>query len=79
MPYGPCIVCGKTNYPNSMGGPGICPSCDCGITPQRDPVNPAMWPAPIFSPQGCICPPTSEQTCKNPACPRGGQMPFTVT
>lgn len=22
--------------------------------------------------QGCICPPTSEQTCMNPACPRRG-------
>jgi len=32
MPYGPCTVCGKTNYPNSMGGPGICPACDCGGT-----------------------------------------------
>ena len=30
MPYGPCSVCGTTNYPNSMGGPSICPSCDCG-------------------------------------------------
>lgn len=27
---GPCIVCGKTNYPLSMGGPDICPMCDCG-------------------------------------------------
>jgi len=34
MPNGPCIVCGDTNYPLSMGGPGICPSCDCGIPPQ---------------------------------------------
>jgi len=33
MPYGPCTVCGKTNYPLSMGGPGICPSCDCGNAP----------------------------------------------
>jgi len=22
------------------------------------------------APQGCICPPTSEQTCQNPTCPR---------
>jgi hypothetical protein len=27
---GPCIYCGATNYALSMGGPTICPSCDCG-------------------------------------------------
>ncbi len=27
---GPCVVCGATNYPPSLGGPNICPSCDCG-------------------------------------------------
>lgn len=27
---GPCKVCGKTNYPSSLGGPDICPECDCG-------------------------------------------------
>jgi len=27
---GPCIICGTTNYSLSMGGPTICPSCDCG-------------------------------------------------
>lgn len=31
---GPCVVCGLTYYPLSMGGPHICPSCDCGIEPQ---------------------------------------------
>jgi hypothetical protein len=25
---GPCIGCGATNYPLSMGGPSICPLCD---------------------------------------------------
>src|SRR5512140_1886133 len=30
MPNGPCVVCGATNYPLSLGGPDICPSCDCG-------------------------------------------------
>lgn len=24
---------------------------------------------------GCICPPTSEQTCMNPVCPRKGYVP----
>jgi len=31
MNPGPCILCGTTNYPMSMGGPTICPACDCGI------------------------------------------------
>jgi hypothetical protein len=26
---GPCIGCGAENYPLSMGGPAICPQCDC--------------------------------------------------
>ena len=26
---GPCLACGATDYPLSMGGPGICPACDC--------------------------------------------------
>ncbi len=34
------------------------------------------WPEALHwytipsSPVGCICPPTSEQTCQNPVCPR---------
>lgn len=28
---GPCVVCGKENYPLSVGGPSICPACDCGV------------------------------------------------
>lgn len=27
-------------------------------------------PSPTLTPHGCICPPTSEQTCGNPLCPR---------
>lgn len=27
-------MCGAINYPNSMGGPSICPSCDCGNHPK---------------------------------------------
>lgn len=34
MPSGPCVMCGATDYRLSMGGPGICPSCDCGISPE---------------------------------------------
>ena len=26
---GPCVACGATDYPLSMGGPDICPACDC--------------------------------------------------
>lgn len=33
---GPCVVCGIKNYPLSMGGPTICPACDCGYSgPQQ--------------------------------------------
>jgi hypothetical protein len=31
LQVGPCVVCGRVNYPLSMGGPQICPACDCGI------------------------------------------------
>lgn len=31
---GPCLGCGAENYPLSMGGPGICPACDC-TPPER--------------------------------------------
>jgi hypothetical protein len=27
---GPCVICGLSNYPLSVGGSTICPSCDCG-------------------------------------------------
>lgn len=30
MEAGPCVVCGLTKYPLSVGGPTICPTCDCG-------------------------------------------------
>lgn len=31
---GPCVGCGATGYPLSMGGPTICAACDC-MPPQR--------------------------------------------
>ena len=42
---------------------------------QRHPPCNQGFYAPIYPPvtvpqQGCICPPTSEQTCANPLCPR---------
>ena len=26
-----CTMCGRTFSEPSMGGPGICPACDCGL------------------------------------------------
>ncbi len=34
MPSGPCFLCGDTDYPRSLGGEMICPSCDCGHEPR---------------------------------------------
>lgn len=53
-----------------------CPSYPCPIChpPGLYQVVPVQLP-----PQGCICPPTSEQTCKNPICPRGGSLPPAIT
>lgn len=73
MNSGPCIVCGKRNYPMSMGGPQICPSCDCGNPPEVS--NPRIhdWPfqpltlAPVM---GCICPGDATPFCQNEMCPR---------
>lgn len=31
---GPCVVCGATDYSLTLGGPTICPSCDCGRDPE---------------------------------------------
>lgn len=31
---GPCAGCGATGYGLSMGGPSICPACDC-LPPER--------------------------------------------
>lgn len=30
MIAGPCVICDRIDYPLSMGGPTICPQCDCG-------------------------------------------------
>jgi hypothetical protein len=38
---GPCVVCGKIEYPLSFGGPNICPRCDCGLPPIAEPDKPA--------------------------------------
>lgn len=38
--------------------------------PFHPPPNWTWNPQPV----GCICPPTSEQTCQNPECPRKPQQ-----
>ena len=48
---------------------GWCPRCDRSFTPGIMP--PVWWTLP----PGCICPPTSEQTCGNPLCPRKSPEP----
>lgn len=37
--------------------------------------TPESWSRPLM-PMGCICPPTSEKTWENPACPR--KNPFAA-
>ena len=69
------IPCGMTS--------GGCTYLDCPNRPSPSSYPPTTYPnmAPVqtmplsFPPQGCICPPTSEQTCENPYCPR--QNPLT--
>lgn len=38
----------------------------------------SISPPMPFAPQGCICPPSSEQTCMNPTCPRKAPQPMPV-
>lgn len=53
-----------------------CPIC---YPPPPDTL-PYYYAVPIPpAPQGCICPPTSERTCKNTFCPRGGGQPLKIT
>lgn len=56
----PCIC--------AWGGPGPCP-CPYNPVNKLTPAPISMFPGPLIYP-GCICPPTSEQTCQNPECPR---------
>lgn len=76
------MTCGKIGCQMSTAGTCGDPFCPMkggflpGIAPPYQ-----VQPAPTFypTPMGCICPPTSEQTCKNPACPRGGGQPLPIT
>lgn len=49
---------------NCMGPPGNCPCL------QRARQDVPMLPLQFGVGPGCICPPTSEQTCMSPMCPR---------
>lgn len=64
--------CGKYPCGQTAGGclDPHCPNRVLGpLGPQpMQPMTPGL--APLFAPVGCVCPPTSEQTCENPACPR---------
>jgi len=60
-------VCGCVNP-----RPGGCHACNPGGDYPIAPPNYSLPPAPAFHPPGCICPPTSEQTCQAPMCPRKG-------
>ena len=55
--------CGRSPcYRTTVG----CVRCDVLPAAQLYPIDNGRAQA------GCICPPTSEQTCRNPMCPRGG-------
>lgn len=68
MPWNDPSAC--TRFPCGMGTGG-CWHADCERHGARPFGRPITWPvaAPV-APVGCICPPTSEQTCGNPVCPR---------
>lgn len=64
-------------YPKPIGpiGNGSIYQPSTAPLPDSVPVYPAAvptirYPAPAAAPHGCICPPTSEQTCQGPMCPR---------
>lgn len=38
-----CKVCGVDFQNPSLGGPGICPACDCGIPPHRRKIIEGTW------------------------------------
>jgi hypothetical protein len=67
---GPCMRCGKN---------GIAPCSDLDYNSVlKDrlyrisgmPTRTTWTSGPMPQSMGCICPPTSEQTCMNPLCPR---------
>jgi hypothetical protein len=65
-----CTYCGIPTYTSSTYCSELCQM------KAFNKVKPVHWPAPVDIRQstvmGCICPPTSEQTCQNSLCPRKG-------
>jgi hypothetical protein len=59
-----------TKWPCGMTSGG----CNDSLCPSKPTIPTAVPNYPYMvgpeRPMGCICPPTSEQTCGNPACPR---------
>lgn len=71
LSVGACFKCGKTST-------APCPDLDCPMLAAdklfrrqlMEEVD-AIWRKDNHHrPMGCVCPPTSEQTCMNPLCPR---------
>ena len=77
---------------NCAGGYPVC-RCRSGFhagdTPVYWPRGPGdagagggyAWPtySGTWPPVGCVCPPTSEQTCQNPNCGRKPSKPVNIT
>lgn len=63
----PCYMDTAGNCSACSPRPYYAPNPD----PLRQPQPQYGWPIP---PVGCICPPTSEQTCENPGCPRKNHL-----
>ncbi len=71
-----CVTCG-----GPLNTAGECSNWQC----QTSRATPTVWrEGPANNVQGCICPPTSEQTCESPTCPRQDhthpdlQQPFKI-
>lgn len=64
---GVCFKCGKTST-------APCSDLDCNRVIKDSLYRRPTWISQIHieppHSMGCICPPTSEQTCMNPLCPR---------
>lgn len=58
---------------NCTGGYGL---CHCK---QMSPTIPAPYSTYPIHPAGCICPPGSEQTCRNSHCGRKAPQPLRIT
>lgn len=69
------MACGKFGCQMSTAGMCADPYCPRNGLPLPGSYWPMQPMQPMFmppTPMGCICPPTSEQTCKGALCPRRG-------